>query len=115
MIGRRVFLCTALAAVGGAAVSAQGLGVTGQYRVDGRNPDGSPYSGVARVIQIGDRINITWEIAGRRFEGQGVVQGDEITVDWGDATPVIYIVLDDGTLSGTWAAGRGSDVLTPIP
>ena len=115
MIHRRIFLFSALVVAFVGPAIAQGLGVSGQYQVDGRNPDGTAYSGVARVIQIGDQVRITWEIAGRRFEGQGVVQGDQITVDWGDTTPVIYVILDDGTLSGTWAGGQGSDVLTPIP
>lgn len=115
MLNRRDFLTITLALGASGPALAQSLGVSGRYQVDGRNPDGSAYSGVARVLQLGDEVRITWEIAGRQFEGRGVVEGDRITVDWGDTTPVIYTILGDGTLSGTWAGGQAIDVLTPIP
>ena len=51
----------------------------------------------------------------RRHEhrGVGVLDGRVVTVDWGDATPVIYVVMEDGELHGTWADGTALEKLTP--
>jgi hypothetical protein len=46
-------------------------------------------------------------------EGQGTLNGSMLTVDWGQPDPVIYQVMHDGTLEGTWARGRAKESLTP--
>lgn len=96
--------------------SAQGLGLTGQYQVDGRNPDGSRYYGVARMVQVGRRVSMTWQIeGGQTYEGVGTLDGSILTIDWGADLPVIYDVSDPYRLVGTWAGGRASEILTAIP
>jgi hypothetical protein len=35
-------------------------------------------------------------------------------VDWGSVMPMIYALDPDGTLSGLFDAGRGSEKLTPL-
>ena len=114
MLNRRHFFAAALVMLGGAA-GGQGLGLTGQYQVDGRNPDGTRYEGVARIVQVNDRINMTWTVGGQVFEGRGVVEGTVMTIDWGADTPVVYDVSDPYRLLGVWAGGKASEVLTPIP
>ncbi|MDJ0931064.1 hypothetical protein [Breoghania sp.] len=61
----------------------------------------------------GDIAHFRWDIAGQIYRGTGRLNGNVLTVDWGLADPVIYIVNDDGTLSGTWDRGRASERLVP--
>ncbi|MEL7117763.1 MAG: hypothetical protein AAGP08_19645, partial [Pseudomonadota bacterium] len=80
----------------------------------GRNPDGSAYQGRAEIFHRGDNISITWFIGdGTPNKGTGSKTGDVVTVDWGDTTPVVYVVMPDGELHGTWADGTALEKLTP--
>jgi hypothetical protein len=90
-------------------------GLSGRYKVEGRNPDGSAYFGVARIVDDKGKVAITWTIKDTEFSGQGRVVGKVLTVEWGSDTPVIYQIQQDGQLQGTWANGRALDILTPIP
>jgi len=85
----------------------------GRYRVRGRNPNGSRYSGSAIVSDRGDGFAIDWTVGGKRYSGTGTLTGNVLTVDWGDATPVVYALASDGSLRGLWGNGNGEDVLTP--
>jgi len=85
----------------------------GSYRVDGRNPDGSRYSGAAEIRDRGDHIDIEWQVASKSYRGTGKLDGNVLTVDWGAATPVVYALAADGSLRGLWSSGRGEEVLTP--
>ena len=42
-----------------------------------------------------------------------VGQGNVLTIDWGQSSPVIYKVRPDGVLDGTWANGRAAETLYP--
>ena len=88
-------------------------GVTGAYRAEGRNPDGSSYQGKVTIVQSGAQVTMNWAIAGQAYSGKGVVEGRIVTVDWGSDAPVIYVVAHDGSLYGTWARGRALELLTP--
>ena len=89
------------------------LGVDGQYRARGINADGTIYEGDVWITQQSDVIEMTWEVQGDTFRGQGVIEGRVVTVDWGSDTPVIYVVMADGELHGTWDDGRALEKLTP--
>ncbi|KMW59575.1 hypothetical protein AIOL_004557 [Candidatus Rhodobacter oscarellae] len=43
----------------------------------------------------------------------GRVDGRVVTVNWGSATPVVYVWMPDGTLHGTWDGGLALEKLTP--
>ncbi|MBI3434369.1 MAG: fibronectin-binding protein, partial [Proteobacteria bacterium] len=83
------------------------------YRVSGRNANGSGYSGAVSIVPRGGRFDFQWQVASSSYRGTGTLQGNLMTVDWGDATPVVYAVAADGTLSGLWSAGAGEETLTP--
>ncbi|MDJ0630108.1 MAG: hypothetical protein QNJ44_17770 [Rhodobacter sp.] len=89
------------------------IGIDGRYASQGRNPDGSTYRGRAEITQQGDAVEITWVIDGSTFRGAGTLDGRVLTVDWGEPTPVVYVVMQDGELHGTWADGTALDKLTP--
>jgi hypothetical protein len=86
---------------------------TGNYRVQGTNPNGSTYQGTLTIERAGPLYQVRWKIGKDTYEGQGTLNGSTLTVDWGQPDPVIYQVLNDGTLEGTWAKGMGKESLTP--
>lgn len=94
---------------------AQGFGtIAGAYRVDGMNPDGSRYAGTAQVTETGTTVTVNWQIGGSSFMGAGVREGRVVTINWGQAEPVVYVVMPSGALYGTWAGGTALDRLTPL-
>lgn len=125
MLTRRLILAAALALPAAAALSqdgkksasadpfaASGVSVAGSYAAEGRNPDGSAYSGQVTIRQDGTRVSMDWRIGTDTYSGDGVVEGRVVTVDWGAETPVVYVVMPDGDLHGTWDDGRGLEKLT---
>lgn len=103
----------AVAALGLLAGSALAQGLTGSYGAQGRNPDGSTYTGTVQMTQSADVISMAWRVGASSYIGTGVKEGRVLTINWGEATPVVYVVMPDGTLHGTWADGLGLEKLTP--
>ncbi len=89
-------------------------GLTGNYSVAGRNPDGTTYDGTVVLTQQGRTFTLIWTVGTDSYRGVGELNGNVLTVDWGDKTPVVYAVMADGHLKGLWAAGRGAEELTRI-
>ncbi len=89
------------------------LGVDGVYDAHGMNPDGTTYSGRVDIVQQGDAVEMTWAIGSDTYRGQGTLEGRVLTVDWGAATPVVYVVMPNGELHGTWDGGTALEKLTP--
>lgn len=87
--------------------------VTGSYTAQGRNPDGSAYAGSAELVQEDGFVSIRWTIGGQTYTGQGPVNGDVVTIDWGSSAPLVYVIMPDGELHGTWADGTALDKLIP--
>ncbi len=87
--------------------------IAGTYASNGLNADGSAYNGVADITEQGGAVEFTWVVAGDTMRGQGSRDGRVVTVDWGASTPVIYVVMPDGTLHGTWDDGKALEKLTP--
>jgi hypothetical protein len=86
---------------------------TGSYRVQGTNPNGSSYQGTLSIERSGLLYLLRWRIGQETYQGQGTLYGNILTVDWGHPDPVVYQVLHDGTLEGTWARGQARETLTP--
>ena len=53
-----------------------------------------------------------WSIGQSVYTGAGKLDGGIFTVDWGQSSPVVYAVSADGKLTGLWASGKGSEVLS---
>ena len=91
------------------------LALEGNYNCTGTNPDGSGYRGTTTVTHISrNRYSLEWSIGTQTFTGTGALEGNTLTVDWGDTWPVIYKVKADGTLDGTWSNGRATETLVPL-
>lgn len=89
-------------------------GLTGTYRAVGRTPDGIAYSGSVRIDEDGSEIRVHWSVSGSSFEGLGFRDGRVLVVDWGEQAPVVYVIMADGALHGTWANGTALERLIPF-
>jgi hypothetical protein len=107
---RRIFLALPLLLLP-ALVLAQDL--SGTYRAEGRNPDGSAYTGSVRIDEEGSAIRVYWTIGASSYDGLGFRDGRVLVVDWGEQDPVVYVVMADGELHGTWADGTALERLIP--
>ena len=107
---RTYIFAAAAVALSTAAAIAQAL--TGSYTAQGRNADGSSYSGTVEIADTGSSVGMTWAVGNQNYAGQGVLEGRVLTVNWGAAAPVIYVVMPDGSLLGTWDNGRALEKLT---
>ena len=87
--------------------------IAGRYRAEGRNPDGSDYSGRVDIMQQGQAVDFTWVIGNDTYRGTGEIEDRVVTVDWGEATPVVYVIMPNGALHGTWADGTALERLSP--
>jgi hypothetical protein len=85
----------------------------GEYRVDGRNPNGSRYRGRVAITPVGDRYRFDWRVGSQAYHGDGTLEGNVMVVQWGGSTPAVYAISPDGTLNGLWDAGRAGEILTP--
>lgn len=109
--GRRAVLGLMVAAALGGPLAAQQVGITGVYRAEGRNPDGSAYTGTAVVTETGNAVQVNWTVGNQSYAGSGVRTGQVVVVNWGQPAPVIYVVMSNGDLYGTWENGTALERL----
>jgi hypothetical protein len=107
------------------AATAHAQSITGKYRVEGTNLDGSPYRGTAEIRAASDTsCVIRWRTGGGNSVQDGICMrsGNTIaaayTFSSGIPGLVIYRIGPDGTLDGVWTvsgqSGSGRDVLIPV-
>ena len=95
--------------------SSAGKVADGVYRVKGSNPNGSTYKGTVKIThKEGSKYTFAWKIGPSSYTGTGELKDNVMTVKWGTDSPAIYEVEPDGTLNGTWAKGKGTEILTPM-
>ncbi|WP_027256469.1 MULTISPECIES: LIC10280 family protein [Leisingera] len=95
------------------ATPASAQNVSGVYRAEGRNPDGSSYTGTVEIQDNGGTIEMQWRIASQSYSGSGSRNGDVVWVNWGQTHPVVYVRMPSGELHGTWGNGRALERLIP--
>ncbi|WP_424977881.1 hypothetical protein [Leisingera sp. S232] len=111
--GTRRTILACFAALTLFAVPAGAQSVGGSYSAEGRNPDGSTYSGTVQIRDNGGMIEMSWQVGAQSYAGTGTRNGDVVWVDWGQPDPVVYVRMPSGELHGTWANGRGLERLIP--
>jgi hypothetical protein len=96
---------TLLAAAFSLVASSAMAQLTGQYRVDGSNPDGSTYRGTAQVEKTGDTYRVTWNIGGTRFTGTGIGSPEAIAIGYrsGSETGVALLGKEGENYGVVWA------------
>jgi len=120
---RRIILAAVLAFCFVAlAAQAETLALAHTYKAEGKNLDGSSYTGTVTLELISNTtFKITWKIGDTVTKGFGMRMNDAVSATYMiDGAPglVIYKVLPDGRFDGIWAIkgqdGNGSETLTPV-
>lgn len=111
LFNRRSMIGLLAAATLAGPLLAQQVGITGTYRAEGRNPDGSAYTGSAVVAETNGAVQITWTVGNQTYSGSGARTGQVVVVNWGQPAPVIYVVMSSGDLYGTWQNGTALERL----
>lgn len=113
MLTRRILLAAAFSGLSSASIAQGGItDISGLYTAHGMNADGSSYTGQVQIAQHGQSVAMTWSIGSSSYQGQGRLDGRILTVDWGAATPVVYVLMGN-ELHGTWNGGTALEKLTP--
>ena len=79
----------------------------GSYKVEGKNVDGSAYEGTVEIAKQATGYHLSLQVGSSSYEGNGTFARNLLTVDWGGATPVVYALGTNGSLTGLWDAGKG--------
>jgi hypothetical protein len=85
--------------------------IPGRYSVSGTNPGGGSYSGEVTIRHDRGTYYFVWHVGSDTFRGSGKLSGRTLTINWGQSSPVIYHVGNDGVLRGRWARGAGTEDL----
>ena len=106
MVLRRLFLALPLLIAAPLLAQEIPADISGTYRVEGRNPDGSAYKGQLTVQEsTSGAVAFAWIVAKQSYAGVGMRDGRVVSVDWGSAHPVVYVIMPSGALHGTWGDG----------
>ena len=108
---RRAWLAGVMAVGLVGTAQAQQVDINGIFRAECRYPNGKAYVGSAIVSEANGTARISWAIDGQDYAGTGVRQGQVVAVDWGQPDPIVYVVMANGSLHGTWASGRALERL----
>ncbi len=103
------------------AGAAMAQGIEGVYVVQGTNPDGSTYQGAAQISALSDvTCEITWVTDGQESTGICMRYHNAFAAAYAlndDIGLLIYEILQDGTMTGTWTVagqdGVGTETLIP--
>lgn len=95
--------------------------VEGRYAVQGTNPDGSTYEGAAEIVAISEvTCEITWITGDTESTGVCMRYHNAFAAAYvlnEDIGLLIYEIMDDGSMRGTWTIagqdGVGEEVLIP--
>ena len=95
--------------------------LAGKYEVEGKNLDGSPYSGTAEIVATSDTTcRISWQTGSAASRGICMRNGASFTASYALGESIglaVYQIKPDGTLQGLWTIadqnGVGTELLTP--
>ena len=95
--------------------------VEGSYAVQGTNPDGSTYGGSVEIVAVSEvTCAITWITGDTESTGICMRYGNAFAAAYvlnEDIGLLIYQIMDDGSMRGTWTVagqdGVGEEVLIP--
>ena len=94
--------------------------ISGDYIVNGINPNGTSYTGDVNITKAGDGYTIRWVIEEESMHGLGKFDGNTYHVKWeasGETGEAIYMLASNGILKGAWTtdgeAGQGTEELIP--
>lgn len=115
---RHIAVLTASLLFAGASLAQE---VVGTYAVEGTNPDGSTYTGMAEITPLSDvTCEVVWTTNGQESTGICMRYHNAFAAAYAlndDIGLLIYEIMPDGTMQGTWTIagsdGVGTEVLIP--
>jgi hypothetical protein len=104
------------------ASSASAQTISGRYQVQGKNFNGTNYSGTAEIVSTANNTcRITWVTGSTTSRGICMRNGNSFAAGYnmsGAVGLVIYEVKPDGSLDGLWTIadqpGMGTERLVPV-
>lgn len=106
LLGVVVIAVIAVCAIGSMAAQAPQPELTGVYRCDGKNPDGTAYQGVVEISKLRDTFRVRWTMDDGSIVGVGIYSGGVFAVSYfGGAPAVVVYKVDGGRLVGEWTMG----------
>ena len=99
-------IVAAVCAAGPVAAQAPQSDVSGTYRCDGTNPDGTEYHGVVEISKLRNTFRVRWTMDDGSITGVGIMSNGVFAVSYfGGAPAVVVYKLDGTTLVGEWTMG----------
>ena len=118
---KRALLIAAFGLALATGASAQTVNA-GKYTVEGKNLDGSAYSGTAEITLASETTCvIEWDTAGVKSSGACMLNGDAFAAAYmlqDELGLIVYKVMGNGILEGAWTMtgkdGSGTETLTEV-
>ena len=95
-------------------------GLAGSYKCIGKNPNGSTYEGVVKIVPKGRAYTVEWTIGKNVHTGFGILVDGVLSVGLVNSVGIAeYKVKKNGTLVGNWAMPSeditiNSETMTPL-
>ena len=83
----------------------------GTWALSGFSSGGQDITAV--VGQQGSAVQINWTVGNQSYSGSGIRDGQVVVINWGQTDPVVYVVMTNGELHGTWNRGTALERLLP--
>lgn len=80
--------------------------LSGVYRCNGMNPDGSAYQGVVEISKLRNTFRVRWTMDDGSIVGVGIFSNGILAVSYFGGAPAVAVYKLDGTnLVGEWTMG----------
>ena len=80
--------------------------LSGVYRCNGMNPDGTAYQGIVEISKLENTFRVRWTMDDGSIIGVGIFSNGVFAVSYfGGAPAVVVYKLDGTTLVGEWTMG----------
>jgi len=80
--------------------------LTGVYKCDGKNPDGTPYIGIVEIAKLENTFRVRWTLQDAAITGVGIYSGGVFAVSYFGGAPAVVVYRVDGDrLVGEWTMG----------
>ena len=111
----------AAAALGALAAQnkpAEEIDISGRYVCQGKTPENQTYRGSTVITKTKDTYQVAWNVGGDMYFGEGIRQGDFLSVCWVLSEPTIpgimvYHIQKGPKLAGKWAVMGGQGTVLP--
>ena len=80
--------------------------LSGVYRCNGMNPDGTAYQGVVEISKLQNTFRVRWTMDDGSIIGVGIFSNGVLAVSYFGGAPAVVVYKLDGTsLVGEWTMG----------